>query len=96
MVLGHGGKKVERGDIQLSFCRDTVICRWHQVTIGGRLSFVHMVITYRDNNIAQGGRKDIGQALVNQSVEMNIAAVLKFIPLQGVKDDFSGISTWES
>ena len=26
---------------------------------------------------------------------MKIAAILKFIPPQGVKQDFSGVSTWE-
>ena len=61
--------------------------------MGGRTSFVPMAITYRDKNIAQGGGKGVGQTLVDQSVEMNIAAVLQFIPLQGVKENFSGIST---
>ena len=52
--------------------------------MGSRSSFVPMVITYRDTNIAQGGGTGVGQALVlNQSVEMNIAAVLQFIPLKG-------------
>ena len=49
-----------------------------------------MVIPYQDKNIAQGGGKRAGQALVNQSVEMNIAAIFKFIPLQDVKEDSVG------
>ena len=32
---------------------------------------------------------------IHQDVKMKIATVLKFIPPQGVKQDFSGISTWE-
>ena len=64
--------------------------------MGGRSSFVPMVITHQDKNIAQGGGKGVGQTLVDQSAKMNIAAVLQFIPLQGGKETFSRISTWES
>ena len=38
----------------------------------------------------------LGSYTTNQNVNMKIAVILKFIPLQGTEQDFSGISLRES
>ena len=68
------------GETRLPLEADRVLCPWLLLT--GRK------ILHRGD-----GREFV--RLLHQDVKMKIATILKFIPPQGAKQDFSVISTWE-